>query len=68
MSGQGLGCTATYWGNVKLIVSGRFQVLQCYELLSEGKREGTWIVGLLQDESLDSRAVRRNLDSRVTSI
>ena len=28
---------------------------------------GTWVVGLLRNESLDSRAVKRNLDSRVTS-
>ena len=25
---------------------------------------GTWVVWLLRDESLDSRAVRSNLDSR----
>ena len=33
-----------------------------------GLWEGTWIVGLLRDESLDSRAVRRNLDSRVVLV
>ena len=54
-------------GNMKSTVSGRVQVLQCCKLLSGDKREGTWIVGLLRDESLDSKAVRRNLDSRVTS-
>ena len=36
-------------------------------LLYGDKREGTWVVGLLRDEILDSRAIRRNLDSRVTS-
>ena len=64
---QGLGCTLTHWGNVKSIVSGRVQALQCCKLLSGDKGEGTWIVGLLQYESLDGRATRRNLDSRVTS-
>ena len=67
LSGQGPGCTTTYWGNVKLTVSGRVQVLQCYKLFSRDKGEGTWIAGLLRNESLNSRAVRRNLDSRVTS-
>ena len=67
MSGQGPGCTATYWGNVKSTISSRVQVLQCCKLLSGDKREGTWIVGLLRNESLDSRAMRRNLGRRVTS-
>ena len=53
---------------MKLTISGRVQVLQCCKLLSGDKREGTWIVGLLRDESLNGRAVRRNLDIRVTSI
>ena len=32
-----------------------------------GMQEGTWIVGLLRNESLDNGAMRRNLDSKVTS-
>ena len=67
ISGQGPGFTATYWGNVKLTASGRVQVLQCCKLLSGDKREGPWIVGLIRNESLDSRAYGRNLDNRVTS-
>ena len=57
----------TYWGSMKSIVSDRVQVLKRYKLLSRDKREGTWIVGLLRDESLDSRALRRNLGRTVTS-
>ena len=67
ISGQGPGCIVTYWGNVKPTVSGRVQVLHCCKLLSGDKREGTWIVGLLRDEILDGRAIRRNLVRRVTS-
>ena len=67
ISDQGPGCTATYWGNVKLTAYSRVQVLHCYKLLSRDEREETWFVGLLQNESLDSMAMRRNLDSRVTS-
>ena len=67
VSGQGPGCTATYWGNVKSIVFDQVQVLRCCKPLSGDKREGTWIVGLLRNESLDSRAMRRNLGCRVTS-
>ena len=33
-----------------------------------GLGEGTWIVGLLRYESLDSRGVGGGLDSRVTSL
>ena len=33
-----------------------------------GLKQGTWVVRLLRNESLDSRAVGRNLDSRVTSL
>ena len=44
VSGQGPGCTATYWGNAKLIVFDQVQVLQCYGLPSKDKRKETWIV------------------------
>ena len=57
----------TYWGSVKLIVSDRSEVLQRYKLLFEDKRVDTWIVRLLRDESLNSRAMRRNLGRMVTS-
>ena len=66
--GQGPGCTTTRWGKVKLTVFDRVQASQCCNLLSGDKGEGIWIVGLLRNERLDIRAVRRNLDSRVTSI
>ena len=66
MSGKGPGWTATYWRNVKPSVSGRVQVLLCCKMLSGDEREETWVVGLLRNESLDSRAMRRTLDSRVT--
>ena len=54
-------------GNMKSTVSGRVQVLQCFKLLSGDKREGTWIIWLLRNESLGSRVVIRNLGSRVAS-
>ena len=57
--GQGPGCTTTRWGNVKSIVSDRVQASQCCNLLSGDKKEGTWIVGLLQNESLGSRAFEK---------
>ena len=41
---------------MRLTVSGRVQALQCCKLLSRDKGEGTWIVGLFQNESLGSRA------------
>ena len=77
VSGQGICCTATYWGNLKSIVFDWVPVLQCCGLLSGDKGgrtrivrlgEGTWIVRLLRYESLDDVAVRRILDSRVTLI
>ena len=46
-------------GNVKSTVSGRAQALQCCKLLSRDKGEGTWIVGLLRNESLVSRAYEK---------
>ena len=59
ISGQGIGCTATRWGNVKLIVSNRVQASQFCNLLSGDKKEGNWIVGLLRNESLDNRACEK---------
>ena len=56
--GRGICCTATYWGNVKLIVFDRVQALQCCGLLSGDNR----------GKNLDGKVMRRNLDSRVTSI
>ena len=64
--GRGLGLYSSLLGNVKSTVYGRIQALQCYKLLSGDKGEGSWIVGLLRNEILGSRAVRRNLGSRVT--
>ena len=52
---------------MKSILIGRVQVLQCCKLLYGDKREGNWIVGLLRVESLDNKAMGRNLDNRVTS-
>ena len=48
---------------MKSTVSGQVWALQCCKLLFGDKGEGTWIVGLLRDEILDSRvggfAIRR---------
>ena len=41
------------------------ELTPCCKLSSRDEREGTWMVGLLQNESLNSRAMRRNLDSKV---
>ena len=57
--GQGPGCIVTRYGMVKSTVSGRIQALQCCKLLFGDKGEGTWIVGLLRDEILDSRAYEK---------
>ena len=52
---------------MKSTVTSRVEVLQCCKLLYGDRREGTWIVGLLRNERLGSKAVRKNLGRRVTS-
>ena len=65
VSGRGICCIVIYVGNEKPIVFDQVLVLQCCRLFIGDKRggtwivrlwEGTWIVGLLRYERLDSRA------------